>query len=162
MTVKLLHQLQAWARDFNSMAPGRFGGNVIDTTFKLILVINGLGIAHEISTGEARIEVTDRRMPCSAQVRLHTEAERGLNFLCLENFRLGSAGEPNICSHCYDVLNEVRCQLFDASDGIFWLWESIPCLLSQFHLLRSSQIQDTIKNVNVSFVIFITIQHVKS
>ena len=22
------------------------------------------------------------------------------------NFRLGSAGEPNVCSHCYDVLNE--------------------------------------------------------
>ena len=31
---------------------------------------------------------------------------------------------------------------------------------SQFHLLESSQIQDTIKNVNISFVIFKTIQHV--
>ena len=26
-------------------------------------------------------------------------------FLCVK-FRLGSAGEPTICSHCYDVLNE--------------------------------------------------------
>ena len=32
-------------------------------------------------------------------------AERGLKFHCLK-FRLGSAGEPTICSHCYDVLNE--------------------------------------------------------
>ena len=29
-------------------------------------------------------------------------------FLCVK-FRLGSAGEPTICSHCYDVLNEDVC-----------------------------------------------------
>ena len=29
----------------------------------------------------------------------------GPQFLCVK-FRLGSAGEPTICSHCYDVLNE--------------------------------------------------------
>ena len=29
----------------------------------------------------------------------------GTQFLCVK-FRLGSAGEPTICSHCYDVLNE--------------------------------------------------------
>ena len=29
----------------------------------------------------------------------------GTQFLCMK-FRLGSAGEPTICSHCYDVLNE--------------------------------------------------------
>ena len=34
--------------------------------------------------GEVRIEVTDRRMPCSAQVRLHTEAGMRLNFVCYE------------------------------------------------------------------------------
>ena len=42
--------------------------------------------------------VTDRQMPCSAHVRLCTEAGMWLNFDCL-----GSAGEPNICSHCYAV-----------------------------------------------------------
>ena len=30
----------------------------------------------------------------------------GTQFLCVK-FRLGSAGEPTICSHCYDILNEV-------------------------------------------------------
>ena len=30
---------------------------------------------------------------------------KGTRFRCLK-FRLGSAGKPNICSHCYDVLNE--------------------------------------------------------
>ena len=29
----------------------------------------------------------------------------GTSFLCVK-FRMGSAGEPTICSHCYDVLNE--------------------------------------------------------
>ena len=31
---------------------------------------------------------------------------------------------------------------------------------SKFHLLESSQIQDTIQNVNLSFIIYKTIQHV--
>ena len=48
--------------------------------------------------------VTDKRMTCSAHVRLRTKAGRGLNFLCYKHFRLGLAGEPNICSHCYDDL----------------------------------------------------------
>ena len=33
---------------------------------------------------------------------------------------------------------------------------------SYFHLLESSQNQDHIQNVNISFIIFKTIQHVKS
>ena len=33
---------------------------------------------------------------------------------------------------------------------------------SSFHLLGLSEIQDTIQNVNISFIIFKTIQHVKS
>ena len=41
--------------------------------------------------------VNDRRIPCSAQVRLRTEAGMGLNFIVLK-FRLGSASEPNVCS----------------------------------------------------------------
>ena len=32
----------------------------------------------------------------------------GTQFHCVK-FRLGSAGEPTICSHCYDVLNEDVC-----------------------------------------------------
>ena len=66
------------------------------------------GTVHGVTqphTGEARIEVTDWRMPCYAQVRLRTEAG-SLNFICLLEFRLGSAGEPNVCSHCYNVLHE--------------------------------------------------------
>ena len=47
--------------------------------------------------------VTDERMPCSAQVWLRMEARRGPNFLLFWNFRLGSASEPNICSHCYSM-----------------------------------------------------------
>ena len=35
-------------------------------------------------TGEARIEVTDWRMPCSAQVLLRTEAGMSLNFVYYE------------------------------------------------------------------------------
>ena len=31
--------------------------------------------------------------------------DKGTQFLCVK-FRLGSAGKPTICSHCYDVLNE--------------------------------------------------------
>ena len=31
--------------------------------------------------------------------------DKGTQFHCVK-FRLGSAGEPTICSHCYDVLNE--------------------------------------------------------
>ena len=46
--------------------------------------------------------VTDWRMSCSAQVRLRTEAGRDSISFVLK-FRLGSAGEPNICSHCYSV-----------------------------------------------------------
>ena len=34
--------------------------------------------------------------------------------------------------------------------------------MSQFHLLDSGQIQDTIQNMNIFVVIFETIQHVKS
>ena len=57
-------------------------------------------------TSEARIEVVnDRRTPCSAQVWMRTEAGMWLNFIVLK-FRLGSASEPNVCSQCYDVLNE--------------------------------------------------------
>ena len=55
-------------------------------------------------TSEAKIEVNDRRMWCSAQVRLRMDVQ-GTQFHCVK-FRLGSAGEPTICSHCYDVLNE--------------------------------------------------------
>ena len=47
--------------------------------------------------------VTDVQMPCSTQERLCTEGGRGLNFLCFENFDLGLADEPNICSHCYSM-----------------------------------------------------------
>ena len=37
-------------------------------------------------TGEARIEVTDRWMPCYVQVQLRTESGRGLNFIYFEIF----------------------------------------------------------------------------
>ena len=40
------------------------------------------------------------------------QSGKGTRFHCLK-FHLGSAGEPTICSHCYDVLNEdcwsLRC-----------------------------------------------------
>ena len=39
-----------------------------------------------------------RRCGCS-------RSGKGTQFHCVK-FRLGSAGEPTICSHCYDVLNE--------------------------------------------------------
>ena len=44
--------------------------------------------------------VNDRRNP--AQVRLRTETGMWLNFIVLK-FRLGSASEPNLCSHCCSV-----------------------------------------------------------
>ena len=28
-------------------------------------------------------------------------SRKSLHFVCLLKFRLGSAGEPNVCSHCY-------------------------------------------------------------
>ena len=34
-----------------------------------------------------------------------TRSGKGTQFHCLK-FRLGSAGKPTVCSHCYDVLNE--------------------------------------------------------
>ena len=46
--------------------------------------------------------VNDRRIPNPAQVRLRTETGMWLNFIVLK-FRLGSASEPNVCSHCYSV-----------------------------------------------------------
>ena len=45
--------------------------------------------------------VNDRRMPCSAQVGLCTEPGMWLN-VCYE-IHLGSAGKPNVCSHCFSV-----------------------------------------------------------
>ena len=42
-----------------------------------------------------------RRCGCS-------QSGKRTQFHCLK-FRLGSAGEPTICSHCYDVLNEDGC-----------------------------------------------------
>ena len=65
---------------------------------------------------------------------------RGDSFLCVK-FCLGSAGEPTICSHCYDVLNEVlgNCQA-NLSDS--WLEISRVKLPSDgccFTLLMMSQ-----------------------
>ena len=92
----------------------------------------------------------------------------------------------------YGIWNDIiqLLTLSDAGDGVFCLWGSTPCLLmlwllkspqhqqawywlcrtykiyslfqSQFHLHGSSQIQDMIQNVDISFVIFKTIQRVKS
>ena len=42
--------------------------------------------------------VNDGRMWCSAQVRI----DKWTQFHCVK-FRLESAGEPTICSHCYSV-----------------------------------------------------------
>ena len=84
----------------------------------------------------------------------------------------------------YQALNP-----YDAGDGLFWLWRSIPCLLmlwllkspehqQAWHLLRrtdnmycSSRVHFMylgeakskicfIQNVNISFIIFKTIQHI--
>ena len=41
-------------------------------------------------------------------------SRKGTQFHCLK-FRLGSAGEPTICSHCYDVLNEDYAISFNLS-----------------------------------------------
>ena len=49
--------------------------------------------------------MTDRRMPCYAQVQQRTEAG-SLHFVCLLKFCLGSTGKLNECSHCYDILKE--------------------------------------------------------
>ena len=54
-------------------------------------------------TSEAKIKVNDGRMWCSAQQGC-AWAYEGTHFLGVK-FRLGSAGEPTICSHCYDILN---------------------------------------------------------
>ena len=50
------------------------------------------------SLGENLVNV--RRKP--VQVWLCTENGMRLNFIVWK-FRLGSASEPNVCSHCYDV-----------------------------------------------------------
>ena len=41
----------------------------------------------------------------------------GTQFLCVK-FCLGSAGEPTICSHCYDVLNEVTIYQLGLDNGL--------------------------------------------
>ena len=46
---------------------------------------------------------------CERNIKSATEVIA--KFLCFEIFRLGSAGELNICSHCYNVLTE---------DWAFW------------------------------------------
>ena len=46
--------------------------------------------------------VNNRWIPCSAQVRLPRKPECDSISIVLK-FRLGSAGEPNLCSHCYCV-----------------------------------------------------------
>ena len=55
--------------------------------------------AEKRSLGENLVNA--RRMWCSAQVRLRMEVRGGLISLC--EIRLGSAGKPTICSHCYSV-----------------------------------------------------------
>ena len=45
--------------------------------------------------------VNERRIWCSAQVRLLVD--RKGDSISLFEIRLGSAGEPTICSHCYSV-----------------------------------------------------------
>ena len=48
-----------------------------------------------------------------AQVGLRTEDGSSRKIPLFWNFRLGSAGKPNICSHCYDMLNEeIRYVIF--------------------------------------------------
>ena len=54
--------------------------------------------AEKRSLGENLVNV--RRNP--AQVRLHTENGMQLNFIVWK-LRLGSASEPNVCSHWYSV-----------------------------------------------------------
>ena len=75
----------------SSKAPGKATGSVSDRTHVRSLArrkskwtIGGCGAL--------------RRCGC-------TRTYEGTQFLCVK-FRLGSAGEPTICSHCYDVLNE--------------------------------------------------------
>ena len=75
----------------SSKAPGKATGSVSDRTHVRSLArrkskwtIGGCGAL--------------RRCGCA-------RTYEGTQFLCVK-FRLGSAGEPTICSHCYDVLNE--------------------------------------------------------
>ena len=87
----------------SSKAPGKATGSVSDRTHVRSLArrkskwtIGGCGAL--------------RRCGCA-------RTYEGTQFLCVK-FRLGSAGEPTICSHCYDVLNEVAC----LNHLHFWLW----------------------------------------
>ena len=75
----------------SSKAPGKATGSVSDRTHvrsvarrKSKWTIGGCGAL--------------RRCGCA-------RTYEGTKFLCVK-FRLGSAGEPTICSHCYHVLNE--------------------------------------------------------
>ena len=79
----------------SSKAPGKATGSVSDRTHVRSLArrkskwtIGGCGAL--------------RRCGCA-------RTYEGTQFLCVK-FRLGSAGEPTICSHCYDVLNEDMIQ----------------------------------------------------
>ena len=75
----------------SSITPGRATGSVNDRTHVRLLArqkskwtMGGCGAL--------------RRCGCATTYK-------GTQFLCVK-FRLGSAGERTICSHCYDVLNE--------------------------------------------------------
>ena len=116
----------------SSKTPGKATGSVSDWTHvrslarrKSMWTIGGCGAL--------------RRCGCA-------RTYEGTRFLCVK-FRLGSAGEPTICSHCYDVLNEVegfgvpyirdlavltlsRCPDVIASD-----WRSLPARSTRLILL---------------------------
>ena len=65
-------------------------------------------------------------------------ARKCLNFVCLLKFRLGLAGQPNVCSHCYHVLNEGNYKMyFHPGNCILVLISNSKCnlLCSNEHLL---------------------------
>ena len=85
----------------------------------------------------------------------------GTQFLCVK-FRLGLAGEPTICSHCYDVLNEdnnimlfyhdspiTRSHVMDPTDRAI---KGFYCICKVWGIIGSVELIHDIYLQNQSFV----------
>ena len=76
----------------------------------------------------------------------------GTQFLCVK-FRLGSAGEPTIRSHCYDVLNEDVCDKSEnARVCAKWQWNALDwCYWIALPASPVVQSSNTVSCVSLSF-----------
>ena len=102
----------------SSKTPGKATGSVSDWT-------HVRSLARRKSKGTIGGCGALRRCGCA-------RTYEGTQFLCVK-FRLGSAGEPTICSHCYDVLNE----------DTLYIAKLMQCDGNNFHIKITNWSNDT-------------------